>query len=71
MRAISASGDIPTHPSSRIGTGITARFGRGERFVSTPIGRDEYDRLMQDVRRWKLDDMIEENDFDRIALSIA
>lgn len=48
-----------------------ARFGRGERFVNVPIGRDEYDRLMQEVRRWKLDDMIEESDFDRIALSIA
>ena len=48
-----------------------SKFGRGERFVNQPISREEFDTFMREVERWGLDDTIQENEFDKIALSVA
>ncbi|MBI3089455.1 MAG: ABC transporter substrate-binding protein [Candidatus Tectomicrobia bacterium] len=47
------------------------RFSRGERFVPEPLSRQEFEAIMEMVRRWGLDDYLKERSFDKIALSIA
>jgi NitT/TauT family transport system substrate-binding protein len=42
------------------------RFGRGERFVYEPIPRAEFDEVMQQVKRWGLDDFLKETSFDKL-----
>jgi NitT/TauT family transport system substrate-binding protein len=48
-----------------------SRFSRGERFVNGPISRQEFDEIMSAVQRWRLDDVLEVRDFDRMALAVA
>jgi len=48
-----------------------SKFTRGERFVNAPIDRAEYDRVMREVARWKLDDVLKETDYDKLAYSVA
>ena len=48
-----------------------SKFSRGERFVHAPIERAEYDEWMDGVRRWQLDDHLQESDFEKLAISLA
>lgn len=48
-----------------------AAFGRGERFVNTPIDRKEFDELMAQVERWQMDDVLLERDFDSLTARVA
>jgi NitT/TauT family transport system substrate-binding protein len=43
------------------------RFTRGERFVYQPIPRSEFDEVMQQVKRWSLDDYLKERSFDNLV----
>ena len=44
-----------------------SRFGRGERFVYRPIPREEFTEVLDQVRRWGLDQFIKERDFENLA----
>jgi len=48
-----------------------SKFSRGERFVNEPISREEFEQLMEEVERWNLNDIFQDGDYDRIALSVA
>jgi NitT/TauT family transport system substrate-binding protein len=39
------------------------RFSRGERFVYEPIPQSEFDEVMEQVKRWGLDDYLKERSF--------
>ena len=43
-----------------------SRFGRGERFVNEPIPESEFDEVMEQVKRWGLDDYLQERSFDNL-----
>ena len=43
------------------------RFTRGERFVYQPLPRADYDMVMDQVKRWKLDDYLKETSFDKLV----
>ena len=43
------------------------RFSRGERFVHRPMPRSEFDEVLQQVKRWGLDDYLKERAFDALA----
>ncbi len=47
------------------------RFGRGERFVYEPIPRAEFDEVMDQVKRWGLDDYLKDKSFDNLAANLA
>jgi hypothetical protein len=44
-----------------------ARFSRGERFVSEPIPRAEFDEVLEQVERWGLDQFLKERSFEKLA----
>ncbi|HZL58100.1 MAG TPA: hypothetical protein VFC38_00210 [Stellaceae bacterium] len=44
-----------------------SKFDRGERFVYEPIPRAEYDEIMEQVKRWGLDDYLKERSFEKLA----
>src|SRR5919109_1848748 len=44
-----------------------SKFTRGERFVYQPLPREEFDSTMDQVKRWKLDDYLKENSFDKLV----
>ena len=46
-------------------------FGRGERFVYKPIPRTEFDEVMDQVKRWGLDQHIKERSFDNLVTNAA
>jgi NitT/TauT family transport system substrate-binding protein len=43
-----------------------SRFSRGERFVNEPIVREEFTEVLESVRRWGLDDYLNERSFDNL-----
>jgi NitT/TauT family transport system substrate-binding protein len=43
------------------------RFGRGERFVYEAIPRSEFDEVMDQVKRWGLDDYLKDREFENLA----
>jgi NitT/TauT family transport system substrate-binding protein len=47
------------------------RFSRGERFVSRPIPRGEFDEVLEQVQRWGLDQFLKERAFDKLAYPAA
>lgn len=47
------------------------RFHEGEHFVREPIPRAEYDEVLADLEEWGLDDVMQEKDFDRLALAVS
>ncbi len=47
------------------------RFGRGERFVYKPIPREEFSEVLDQVRRWGLDQYLKERDFDHLAAPLG
>jgi hypothetical protein len=42
------------------------RFSRGERFVYEPVPQSEFDEVMEQVKRWGLDDFLEERSFENL-----
>ena len=48
-----------------------SKFGRGERFVYKPIPRTEFDEVMDQVKRWGLDQHLKERSFDNLVTSSA
>ena len=47
------------------------RFGRGERFVYEAIPRSEFDEVMDQVKRWGLDDYLKDRSFENLAAEVA
>jgi NitT/TauT family transport system substrate-binding protein len=47
------------------------RFGRGERFVYETIPRSEFDEVMDQVKRWGLDQYLKDRSFDNLAAEVA
>jgi NitT/TauT family transport system substrate-binding protein len=47
------------------------RFGRGERFVYEPIPRSEFDEVMDQVKRWGLDEYLKDRSFENLAAEVA
>ncbi len=48
-----------------------SRFGRGERFVYEAIPRSEFDEVMDQVKRWGLDDYLKDREFENLAAEVA
>jgi NitT/TauT family transport system substrate-binding protein len=44
-----------------------SKFGRGERFVYKTIPHSEFDEVMDQVKRWKLDDFLKDRTFEGLA----
>jgi len=44
-----------------------SKFGRGERFVHETIPHTEFDEVMDQVKRWGLDDYLKERSFENLA----
>jgi NitT/TauT family transport system substrate-binding protein len=44
-----------------------SKFGRGERFVYQPIPRAEFDEVMDQVKRWGLDQYLKDCGYDNLA----
>jgi hypothetical protein len=44
-----------------------SKFGRGERFVYEPIPRGEFEEVMNQVKRWGLDQHLQERSFEKLA----
>jgi NitT/TauT family transport system substrate-binding protein len=47
------------------------RFGRGERFVYETIPRSEFDEVMDQVKRWGLDQYLKDRSFENLATEVA
>jgi hypothetical protein len=47
------------------------KFGRGERFVHRPIPRSEFDEVLEQVKRWGLDQYLKEKGFDNLAADLT
>lgn len=47
------------------------RFGRGERFVYQPIPRAEFEDTLAQVKRWGLDQYLQERSFERLSLTVT
>src|SRR3984893_1791745 len=47
------------------------RFGRGKRFVYETIPRSEFDEVMDQVKRWGLDDYLKDRSFENLAAEVA
>ena len=43
------------------------KFGRGERFVYQAIPRSEFDEVLDQVKRWGLDQYLKDKSFDSLA----
>ena len=48
-----------------------SKFGRGERFVYKQIPRTEFDEVMDQVKRWELDQHIKERSFENLVTNAA
>ena len=47
------------------------RFGRGERFVYEPIPRAEFDEVMDQVKRWGLDQYLKDRRYETLSYSVG
>ena len=47
------------------------RFGRGERFVYRPIPRSEFDEVLEQVKRWGLDQYLKDKSFENLAADLT
>jgi hypothetical protein len=47
------------------------RFGRGERFVHRPIPRSEFDEVLEQVKRWGLDQYLKDKSFENLAADLT
>jgi hypothetical protein len=48
-----------------------AKFGRGERFVFETIPHAEFDEVMDQVKRWGLDDYLKDRSFENLAADLT
>jgi NitT/TauT family transport system substrate-binding protein len=48
-----------------------SRFGRGERFVYEKIPHSEFDEVMDQVKRWGLDQYLKDRSFENLAAEVA
>jgi NitT/TauT family transport system substrate-binding protein len=48
-----------------------SKFGRGERFVYKSIPRAEFDEVIEQVKRWGLDQHLKERSFDKLITTAA
>jgi NitT/TauT family transport system substrate-binding protein len=48
-----------------------SRFGRGERFVYETIPRSEFDEVMDQVKRWGLDEYLKDKSFENLAAEVT
>ncbi len=48
-----------------------AKFGRGERFVYETIPQAEFDEVMDQVKRWGLDDYLKDRSFENLAADLT
>ncbi len=48
-----------------------SKFGRGERFVYEAIPRSEFDEVMEQVKRWGLDQYLGDKSFDNLAVDLS
>jgi NitT/TauT family transport system substrate-binding protein len=48
-----------------------SRFGRGEHFVYETIPRAEFDEVMDQVKRWGLDDYLKDKNFETLTAEVA
>ncbi len=48
-----------------------SRFGRGERFVYETLPRAEFDEVMEQVKRWGLDQYLKDQDYEHLSCSTA
>ncbi len=48
-----------------------AKFGRGERFVYETIPHAEFDEVMDQVKRWGLDDYLKDRSFENLAADLT
>ena len=48
-----------------------SRFGRGERFVYKTIPHAEFDEVMEQVKRWGLDQYLQDRSFENLAANIS
>jgi hypothetical protein len=46
-----------------------SKFGRGERFVNTPLPREEFGEVFAQVERWGLDQYLKNRSPDTLAYS--
>jgi NitT/TauT family transport system substrate-binding protein len=46
-------------------------FGRGERFVHQAIPREEFDETLAQVKRWGLDQYLQDRSFERLSFSVG
>ena len=47
-----------------------SKFGRGERFVYQPIPREEFDATLEQVKRWGLDQYLQDQSFERLSFTV-
>jgi NitT/TauT family transport system substrate-binding protein len=47
------------------------KFGRGERFVYRSIPRAEFDEVLDQVKRWGLDQYVHERSFDKLSYALS
>jgi hypothetical protein len=48
-----------------------SKFGRGERFVYAAIPRSEFDEVLDQVKRWGLDDYLKDKSFEHLAADLS
>jgi hypothetical protein len=48
-----------------------SKFGRGERFVYEAIPRSEFDEVMEQVKRWGLDQYLKDKSFEGLAADLS
>ena len=48
-----------------------SRFGRGERFVYEAVPRAEFEETLAQVKRWGLDQYLQDRDFDALTCSVG
>ena len=48
-----------------------SKFGRGERFVYQAIPRAEFDEVLDQVKRWGLDQYLKDKSFEHLAADLS
>jgi ABC-type nitrate/sulfonate/bicarbonate transport system substrate-binding protein len=48
-----------------------SKFGRGERFVYQAIPRSEFDEVLEQVKRWRLDQYLGDTSFEHLAADLS
>ena len=64
-------GSTVSHRASAIATGIFSRFNEGEHFVYERFPMDKYLELMDQMRRWGLDDVMDRKQYEQLVLAPA